>query len=159
MKSAKYIFLLSTFLIVSCTTRLSDKTWATKVLNSEYVLTNDSVVVNPNCDVFDKFSPEYGIQTRANFEGNGIWTRSGCNPEIVASLESGKIITITEITMRSDSIGSCWNVSGKSQSGLKFVIPSCIFFHTDLWVTPSQPIENGNSGFQFKQSYLKLQTK
>ena len=146
--------ILVALLVSSCTTQLADRKWAKEIINFEYVLAQNSVIVNIDCTIFDKISPKYGVQTEKNYRSSGIWSRAGCNPKIEASLSAGERINITGISIRTDATGSCWQVRAKNQSGMEFFIPSCKFFHTNLWVTPPQPTDNGVTGLRFDSSYL-----
>ncbi|MGB5118879.1 MAG: hypothetical protein WBO26_18305 [Providencia rettgeri] len=139
--------------ITACTTNLNTQNWAKTLIENEYRIKQKSVVVNINCTLFDKLSPTYGIQTETNYDKNGIWTRAGCDPKVISNVDVGTKIIITDISMRTDASGRCWNVQAKLPNGLDVFVPSCKFFHTNLWVTPQQPVDN-DLEFKFNKAYL-----
>ncbi len=152
----KSVVLFLVVFITACTTNLNTQKWAKDVSSHEYIIKQKSVLVDKNCTFFDKLSPTYGIQTANNYNKNGIWTRAGCNPQIVSNVDVGTKIIITDISVRTDASGRCWNVLAKLENGLEVFIPSCKFFHTNLWVTPQQPTEN-NLEFKFNKAYLAIE--
>lgn len=154
MKYFKLSVLVFIVFINACSTSLNTVEWAKNLSLKEYTLKQDSLLVDINCSIFETI---YGIQTEANYQKSGIWTRAGCNPEKVSKIEAGSKIFITDISMRTDASGSCWNVMAKELSGKEFFIPSCKFFHSNLWVIPQQPTTNTNLKFKFNEAYLVVE--
>lgn len=154
MNLSQLFILLIIFSLMGCSSNMNSQQWAKNIKGTEYVLKQDSLLINKNCILSDKISPLYGIQTVENYANDGIWTMAGCEPQVKHKLQSGEVIYILDISIRTDTRGSCWEVLAKNKDNFEFFIPSCKFHHPNLWVSPSNAVNMENIGFNFVPKYL-----
>lgn len=154
MNLSQLFIVIIMFSLVGCSSNMNSQQWAKDIKGNAYVLKEDSLLINKNCILSDKISPLYGIQIIENFANDGIWTMAGCDPQVKGKLQSGEVIYIFDMSIRTDTRGSCWEVLARNKDNIEFFIPSCKFHHPNLWVSPSNAANMENTGFTLMPKYL-----